>query len=408
MKALNLENQVETVKEEETVLEALPSMADFMDEIDKSMTYLSKGELVKGTVVGNTGEHLILNIGHMADGIVPKEEVDFDGGESISEIRLGDEVTCSVLRTDDGEGNVLLSKKRADAELAWDQSAGLASDQRPVTVRIKETVKGGVIALYKGIRMFIPLSQVGVERVEDPETLVGKELQVIITEVDEDKKSMIASGRLLQERQIAKRKDSRFHEIKEGQLITGTVTRLTDFGAFVDLGGIDGLIHLSELSWKRVHKAEEVVSVGQMVKVSVLKVDAVNQKIGLRLADFTDNPWDDINSHFNEGDIVEGKVTRLQPFGAFIELKEGIEGLVHISQIAEERISKPQEKLSLGQSVKVMVLGIDEAQKRISLSIKEAINAELDTYADFLEDEEEPETTTLGDLFAEKLKGLKF
>lgn len=403
---MNLEQGID---EKEEVQEVMPSMADFMDEIDKSMTYLSKGELIKGTVVGNNGENLIINIGHMADGIVPKEEVDFDGGDSITSIHIGDEITCHVLKTDDGEGNVLLSKKRADAELAWDQSAGLANDQRPVTVRIKETVKGGVIAMYKGIRMFIPLSQVGVERVEDPETLVGKELQVIITEVDEDKKSMIASGRLLQEKQIAKRRDARFYELKEGQIITGTVTRLTDFGAFVDLGGIDGLIHLSELSWKRVHRAEEVVSVGEMVKVSIIKIDAVNQKVGLRLADIADNPWDDINSHFSEGDVVEGRVTRLQAFGAFVELKEGIEGLVHISQIAEERISKPQERLSVGQTVKVMVLGIDEAQKRISLSIKEALSAELDAYAyEYDDSEDQEESTTLGDLFAEKLKGLKF
>lgn len=383
------------------------SMADFMDEIEKSMERVSHGDLVKGTILGNNGETLIVNIGQMADGVVPKEEVDFDGGESITDLAIGEEYTFYVVKGDDGEGNILLSKKRADAELMWDSSSGLLSDQRPITVKIKESIKGGLIAHYKGIRCFIPLSQVSVKRIEDPESLVGTSLQVLVTEVQEEKKSMVASGRLLEERQSAKLKDTRFHELSEGQVLTGTVKRITDFGAFVDLGGIDGLIHLAELSWKRVHRAEEVVSIGQTVKVTILKIDAVNQKIGLRLSDYVDNPWDNMSEHLNEGDILEGKVTRLQPFGAFVEIKEGLEGLVHISQISEERISKPQEKLHVGQMVKVMVLGVEPEQKRISLSIKEAENAEIESFEEYLEDEE-PATSTLGDLFGDAFKNLKF
>lgn len=383
------------------------SMADFMDEIEKSMTRVSKGDLVTGTVISNNGEVLMVSIGHMIDGVVPREEVDFDGGDSIDQIQSGDTMTLYVLKSDDGEGNILLSKKRADAELVWDETAGLVNDQRPITVKIKETVKGGLIAHYKGLRCFIPLSQVGVERIEDPETMIGKSLQVLITEIQEDKKSMVASGRLLQTREASKKKDTRFHELSEGQELTGTVKRLTDFGAFVDLGGIDGLIHLNDLSWKRVKKAEEVVSVGQTVKVSILKIDPVNQKIGLKLADYVDNPWDDIHSVLKEGDVFQGEVTRMQAFGAFVSIKDGIEGLVHISQICDEHIQKPQEKLHLGQEVMVKVLSVDADNQRVSLSIKEAAASNEEGYEDYMEDEE-PAVSTLGDLFGDAFKNLKF
>lgn len=383
------------------------SMADFMDEIEKSMERVSKGDLLTGTVISNNGEVLMVSIGHMIDGVVPKDEVDFDGGDSIDQIQVGDTMTLFVLKADDGEGNILLSKKRADAELVWDETAGLVNDQRPITVKIKETVKGGLIAHYKGLRCFIPLSQVGVERIEDPETMVGKSLQVLITEIQEDKKSMVASGRLLQNREAAKKKDMRFHELSEGQELTGTVKRLTDFGAFVDLGGIDGLIHLNDLSWKRVKKADEVVSVGQTVKVTVLRIDPVNQKIGLKLADYVDNPWDRINEVLSEGDILKGEVTRLQAFGAFVSVKDGIEGLVHISQICDEHIQKPHERLHVGQEVMVKVLSVDSESQRVSLSIKEAVASTEEDYESYLDDEE-PATSTLGDLFGDAFKNLKF
>lgn len=384
------------------------SMADFMDEIEKSMERVSRGDIVSGTVAGNNGETLIINIGQMVDGVVPKEEVDFDGGESIHQIQVGDVLNFYVVKSDDGEGNILLSKKRADAEMVWDETGNLVNNQRPITVKIKETVKGGLIAHYKGVRCFIPLSQVSVERVEDPESLVGTSLQVLITEIQEEKKSMVASGRLLQEREQNKRKETRFHELVEGQTLMGTVKRLADFGAFVDLGGIDGLIHLNDLSWKRVHKAEEVVEVGQVVKVTILRIDPVNQKIGLKLADFVDNPWENMSEHLQEGSVVMGIVTRLQPFGAFVSILDGVEGLVHISQICEEHISKPQEKLHIGQEVKVKVLGIDTESQRISLSIKEAVADEIADYVEFLDDEETSSSSTLGDLFGEAFKNLKF
>lgn len=382
------------------------SMADFMDEVEKSMLRVSQGDLLTGTVAANNGEELIVNIGHMMDGIVPKEEVDFDGGESIGQIQIGEAMSFYVLKTDDGEGNILLSKKRADAELIWDETAGLVSDQRPISVKIKEVVKGGLIAHYKGVRCFIPLSQMGTTRVEDPETLVGTTLQVLITEIQEDKKSMVASGRLLQERDLAKNKDTRFHELAVGQEISGTVKRLAEFGAFIDLGGIDGLIHLSELSWKRVKKVEDVLTIGQTVNVTITKIDAVNQKIGLKLVETLDNPWMDIHSHLNEGDILMGEVTNLQSFGAFVSVKDGIEGLVHISQISEERIQRPQEKLHIGQEVMVRVMSVDAENQKLSLSIKEANASSEEDYEGYLEDDE-TSTSTLGDLFGDAFKNFK-
>ena len=399
----------EQVKDETVVEEQEQfSMADFMDEIEKSMERVSRGDMVSGTVAGNNGETLIINIGQMADGVVPKEEVDFDGGESIHEIQVGEVLNFYVVKTDDGEGNILLSKKRADAEMMWDETGNLVTDQRPITVKIKEVIKGGLIAHYKGVRCFIPLSQVGTERIEDPATLVGTNLQVLITEVQEEKKSMVASGRLLQEREQNKLKETRFHELEEGKVVMGIVKRLTDFGAFVDLGGIDGLIHLNDLSWKRIKKADEVVQVGQTVKVTILRIDPVNHKIGLKLADFVDNPWEDMGNHLQEGAVVKGEVTRIQPFGAFVSILDGVEGLVHISQICEEHVNKPQEKLHIGQEVMVKIMGIDTETQRISLSIKEAIAEETAGYEEFLDDEETSSTSTLGDLFGEAFKNLKF
>lgn len=382
------------------------TMADLMSEVDKSMERISNGDLVTGVVVANNGEELIVNIGHMADGVVPKLEVDFEEGATIGDIQVGDELSLYVLKYNDGEGNILLSKKRADAELVWDEAKQIMETKKVVPIKVKEVVKGGVIGLYKGVRCFVPYSQIGLFRTEEPEKLVGSQLDVHFTEIKEDGKGIVASGRSVAEKKADQVRERAFNTLEEGQILTGTVKRLQPFGAFVDIGGIDGLIHLNDLSWKRVKKPEEVVQVGDVIKVSIIKIDEATKKIGLRLADVVDNPWTHIRDYFKEGDTLTGTVTRLQPFGAFVEVIDGIEGLVHISQIAEERISKPQEKLALGESVSVKVLTIDPEEQKLSLSIKEALAFDDVDYEEFMDEEEE--NTTLGDLFGDALKKLKF
>ena len=266
------------------------TMADLMSEVDKSMERISNGDLVTGVVVANNGEELIVNIGHMADGVVPKLEVDFEEGATIGDIQVGDELSLYVLKYNDGEGNILLSKKRADAELVWDEAKQIMETKKVVPIKLKEVVKGGLIGLYKGVRCFVPYSQIGLFRTEEPEKLVGSQLDVHFTEIKEDGKGIVASGRSVAEKKADQVRERAFNTLEEGQILTGTVKRLQPFGAFVDIGGIDGLIHLNDLSWKRVKKPEEVVQVGDVIKVSIIKIDEATKKMGLRLADVVDNP----------------------------------------------------------------------------------------------------------------------
>ena len=382
------------------------TMEELMGEIDQSMTRLNQGDIVEGTVMSNNGEELVVNLELMTDGIMPKSEMDFEDGSTIESVQVGTKLKFVVVKEDDGQGNVLLSRKRAISLDVWDEIRESMEGNLPLTVKVTEVVKGGVVGKFKGVRFFMPASQVRLERVEDLNTVVGQTMEVVAIEV-RDKKDFVVSGRKLLEAQRAQKEEELYHTLEAGATVEGVVRRLADFGAFVDLGGVDGLIHLSELSWKRVKSASEVVSVGDRVKVTILGIDPEKKRISLRLADYAGNPWHTVNDLYQVNQVVTGVVRRLQPFGAFVELSEGLEGLVHVSQISDGRIDKPSDVLSVGQEVKVRILGIDAEQQRISLSIKAAQDSEEEAYEAYIEAEEEEAqqaTSTLGDLFGDKLK----
>lgn len=381
------------------------SMDAYMDEIEKSMKVLRRGDIVDGTVISVNENEVLVNLGSTRDGVVALEELDDHIENPLGYYSEGDTITVIVIKEDDGEGNIVLSKKRADYEKVWDEFEESINGDKTFKIKVKEAIKGGAITEIKGVRGFIPASQLSVDYVEDISEYVGEELEVKAIEYSLEKKNVVLSAKVVQQKQREKQGKVLFDSISEGQVFTGSVTRLADFGAFVDLGGADGLVHISELSWKRIKHPSEVVAVGDRVEVMVLKVDKESKRIGLRLNDVQDNPWTNISSYYQENDVANGKVVRLTNFGAFVELESGIDGLLHVSEISEERISKASDVLEIGQDVEVMILSIDEASKKMSFSMK-ALNEEEEVdLEEYLE--EAPEETTIGSLFKDKLKNLK-
>lgn len=384
------------------------SMQDFMDALEGSMKRINAGDVVKGTVISASEDAVFVNIGYMADGIITKEEFSFDEEVNLKEaVKPGDEIYVYILEVNDGEGNVALSKIKAEEHKVWDDFEESLEKGTTLDVKVNEAVKGGVTASVKGVRAFIPASQLSLNYVEDLKNFVGKTLTVKVIELDKDKRKVILSRKEVEKAEAEKAKEKLWASIEKGQRRTGTVTRLAKFGAFVDLGGVDGLIHNQDLSWKRVVNPSEVVKTGDKVEVYVIDFDKDKNRISLGLKEVSENPWNTVSARFKEDDIVEGTVVKLTDFGAFVELSEGIEGLVHISEMSNERVTKPSAVLSLGQKVKVKILSIDKKNEKISLSIKDAADSEArEEIKDFLGDKSEG--VTLGDLLKDKLKGFKF
>lgn len=381
------------------------TMNEMMNEIDNSMKRINNGDVLKGKVISVTDEEILVNIGYIPDGIIPKEEISFEKDINPKElVNPEDEINVYVLKLNDGEGNVLLSKKRADKIKAWDELEEHKNNNDTISVEVKEEVKGGLITYIKGVRGFIPASQISINYIESLKDFIGKTLQVKVIEIDKTKNKLVLSSKIIEQEKLEAKKEKLLNNIKKGERRKGTVVRLTKFGAFVDLGGVDGLIHISDLSWQRVNHPSEVVNVGDEVEVYVLDFDKEKERIALGLKDITKNPWNDVLDKYKIGSIIEGKVVKLLDFGAFVEVEPGVEGLVHISQISDERIKNPKDVLKVGDKVKVKVLGIDKDNLKISLSIKEAQDKEVEEIDLSYQSEDEP--VTLGDLFKDKLKDL--
>lgn len=380
------------------------SMDAYMDEIEKSMKVLNKGDIVEGTIIAINQSEVLVDVGSTLDGVVTVEELDDQVQDPSEHYEIGQKITVLVIKND-GEGNILLSKKRAEYFKVWDDFDASIEGNKTFKVKIKEAIKGGVTCDLKGVRGFIPGSQLALTYVEDMSSYIGEELEVAAVEYNREKNSVVLSARQVLEIEKESRSKRLYETITEGQVFTGQVTRLADFGAFVDLGGADGLIHITELSWKRIKHPSDVVSVGDRVEVTVLKVDKASKRIGLRLNDVQNNPWMNISEYYKEDDVVKGTVVRLASFGAFVELESGIDGLLHVSEISEERISKPADVLTLGQEVEVLIIGIDAEKQKMSFSMK-ALNEEEEVDVDEYLDEA-PEETTIGSLFKDKFKNLK-
>lgn len=381
------------------------SMGDMLDSLEGTLKRIDSGDVVKGTVISLTEEEVFVNIGFMSDGIISRDELSEDSEVKPKDIlKVGDEIEVYILDVNDGEGNVALSLKKAEYYKVWDEFEDSLNNGTLINVKVAEVVKGGVIAFVKGVRAFIPASQVSATYVENLQEYVGKVMEVKVIELDKFNEKVILSRKEVEKVELEEKKNVIWDTLVKGEKRTGEVKRLVKFGAFVDIGGMDGLIHISDMSWKRISDPSEVVSVGDKVEVYIIDFDKSKGRISLGLKEVSQNPWNAILDKIKVGNIVEGTVVNLLDFGAFVELEDGVQGLVHISNISEERISKPSSVLAIGDKVKVKIIEIDEKSKKIGLSIKDAEFKEEEDYSSYSNNNV---GTTLGDLFKDKFKDFK-
>lgn len=384
----------------------MEDMKDFMAQIDASMEGIQTGDLLEGKIMSIQEDAVVVNIGYISDGIIPRSDFTKDRKVSLTDFcELDAVIQVIVMEVKESEGTVILSASKAAEQVAWYDFGQSLEAGKILVVEVTEAVKGGVSAAYNGVRGFIPASRLGARSVGDLSVMIGKSLPVRVIELDQGKNKVVFSGRELAEADQAKIKDKLMETLVEGEKRSGTVTRLMDFGAFVDIGGIEGLIHISDLSYERVKHPSEVLRLGDTVEVQVQKIDISKNRISLSLKAVQTDPWIGASEYYEPGTIVEGTVVRLMPFGAFIEIEPGIEGLVHISEISKERINRPENAVQVGQVLDVMVLKVEEAEHRMSLSIRQAQEEEGADYE--LPESEGEAVTSLGDLFAAKLGKLK-
>ncbi|MBQ8237304.1 MAG: bifunctional 4-hydroxy-3-methylbut-2-enyl diphosphate reductase/30S ribosomal protein S1 [Oscillospiraceae bacterium] len=344
---------------------------DFATLLEQSIKTLNTGDKVMGTVTGIGNTEVQVDLGTKHAGYIPYDEVSTDPSVKPEDIlKVGDEIEVFVVRVNDQEGTVQLSKKKLDGLKVWDDMAAWAEEKVTVEGTITEENKGGLVATIKGIRVFIPASQSGIAKGGDMAGMVGKTVQMKITEVNRARRRVIGSIRAVSSEARKAAQEKIWAEIENGKKYHGTVKSLTSYGAFVDIGGVDGMVHVSELSWNHIKTPSEVVKVGDEIDVYVISFDPEKRKISLGYKTAEMNPWNQFMTNYNVGDVVDAKVVKLMTFGAFAEILPGVDGLIHISQIADRRIGKPEDVLSEGQDVKVKITDVDAESKRISLSIR--------------------------------------
>jgi small subunit ribosomal protein S1 len=340
--------------------------------IDGTLTDFDEGDLVEGTVVKLELDEVLVDIGFKSEGVIPSRELSIRKDVDPSEIvNLGDHIEALVLQKEDKDGRLILSKKRAEYERAWIKVEDKFKAGEIVTGEVIEVVKGGLI-LDIGLRGFLPASLVDLRRVKDLDMYLGTEIEARVIEMDRNRNNVVLSRRVLLEEGRKQERSEILSKLSKGMRLHGVVSSIVDFGAFVDLGGIDGLVHISELSWNHVNHPSEVVKVGDEVEVEVLDVDLSRERISLGLKQTTEDPWVELVENFPVGSIVDGKVTKIVPFGAFVDLGKSIEGLVHISEMATKHIDSPSQVVKQGGDVKVKVMEINPERRRISLSMKAA------------------------------------
>ncbi|GAA2682751.1 30S ribosomal protein S1 [Streptomyces aculeolatus] len=344
----------------------------FLAAIDETIKYFNDGDIVDGVIVKVDRDEVLLDIGYKTEGVIPSRELsikhDVDPNEVVA---VGDEIEALVLQKEDKEGRLILSKKRAQYERAWGTIEKIKEEDGIVTGTVIEVVKGGLI-LDIGLRGFLPASLVEMRRVRDLQPYVGKELEAKIIELDKNRNNVVLSRRAWLEQTQSEVRQTFLTTLQKGQVRSGVVSSIVNFGAFVDLGGVDGLVHVSELSWKHIDHPSEVVEVGQEVTVEVLDVDMDRERVSLSLKATQEDPWQQFARTHQIGQVVPGKVTKLVPFGAFVRVDEGIEGLVHISELAERHVEIPEQVVQVGDEIFVKVIDIDLERRRISLSLKQA------------------------------------
>lgn len=366
------------------------NMMDLMDDIEKSLRLPRIGETVNGKVHQVTDKEIIVNMGCKKDGVIPKEEVTLEGDQKLTDLfKEGDEIQAKVIKTDDGDGVILLSKKKLEVNEHWNEIVEALENKSIINVKVVKQVNGGVIAAYKEVSGFIPLSQLSDKYVENAEEFIGQELPVRVTRVDQKRGRAVFSHKIILTEEKEQRMKEVWDKLQVGDIVEGTVMRFTDYGAFVDLGGIDGLLHISEISWGKLKHPQEVLSIGDKVKVKILSMNDEKGKISLGLKQITPEPWSVINEKYQIGQVVTGKVVQIKEYGAFVELEPGLDGLVHISEVAHKRVNDIADELTVGQTVDAKILDIDTERKRISLSIKQTLDAPADDVEDDYEEDDE-------------------
>lgn len=355
------------------VVDTLENMNNdkIMEAIESTMVQIKRGDIVKGKVIYVTDNEVMVNINYKADGIITREELSNDPDINPKEMfKEGDDIEVYVVSLNDGEGNVILSYKRIESIKAWEILENIYKNKEKVECKVITDIKGGLSVLIKGIKGFIPASQVSIKYVDDLSAYKNKKLSAKIIDFDKKRKRVILSSKVVEEEELERKKDELWNSLEIGKTIEGKVVRLTDFGAFVDIGGLDGLIHISDLSWLKVNHPSEVVHIGDKIEVQILDFDKSKNRISLGLKQVLPKPWDIFTKNRKVGDIVKGKVVNTLNFGAFVRLEEGVDGLIHVSQISTEHISKPSDKLKVGDTVTVKIIDIDEENQKVSLSMR--------------------------------------
>lgn len=370
------------------------------DDFTRAFRPLTEGDIIKGTVVHIDREGVLVDVGTKSDGLIPPVELSREGSVAAEDVvSIGDTIDVYVLDAEDQEGNLILSKKRADYEKAWHRIEESFETGKVINAMVTDRVKGGLV-VDLGVRGFVPASHVGSGKVRNLEKYIGQSLPLKIIEIDRDRKRVVLSHRLAVEDERERQRDQLFATLAEGQIREGVVRRVTDYGAFVDIGGVDGLLHVSEMSWTRINHPNEVVKVNDRIHVMVLKVSPDEGKISLGLRQILPDPWSEVDKRYHVGDVCTGKVSRLVPFGAFVQLDNGIEGIIPNAELAHRRINKPEEVLSVGDEVTVKVINVRAEERRITLSLRQMQqDEERREFREFQRGRPAPaDRTTIGDV----------
>lgn len=361
---------------------------NFAKMLEESIKTIRTGERVKGEIIAITTGELQIDIGAKVTGIIPYSEVTEDTGINLAEaFKIGDEIEAVVIKVSDKDGVATLSKKKIDIKQKWKKVLEAYNDDKIIEGEVTEVVKGGVLLKYDTVKIFVPASQTGIAKDGDLGQLVGKAVKAKIIEINEGKKRAVASIRKVAVEERKQREAEFWANIEEGKQYEGEVKSLTSYGTFVDLGGVDGMVHMTELSWSRIKSPAEVVSVGDVIKVYVKEYNAETKRISLGYKTEETNPWKLFGDKYSEGDVAEVTIVNIMPFGAFAEIMPGVDGLIHISQIADKKIGNPGEILSVGQKVEAKIIGIDYEKQKISLSIRALLETNNEEVAEELAEE---------------------
>lgn len=392
---------------EEAEPQSVKKTSERGDHYSETFRSLSEGDLVDGVVVHIDKDGVLVDVGTKSEGIIKMTELAQEPFQSPEEVvSVGDRINVYVMETDSQDGSLLLSKKRADFENAWNRVIQHYEEDKPITAMVTDRVKGGLV-VDLGVRGFIPASHVGSGNVKNLDRYIGQSLPLKIIEVDRDRRKVVLSHKLAVESEREKRRAETIKSLQEGQIREGIVRRITDYGAFIDLGGIDGLLHVSEMSWTRISHPSEVVKVGQKIQVMVLKLNLEADRISLGLRQILPDPWADIESKYSVGQVIEGEISRLVPFGAFVRLDEGIEGIIPNVELSRKRVKKPEDVVKVGDHVEARIIELKPEERRMTLSIRQIFEEKEKSEYETYRSAQDEGRMTLGDLIGDKLRELR-